>query len=472
MRRLLPIMIISLLVLSAVSLYTNVSAQNVEGEKRWIKFDTGVITVVVPSRHVTPIYFWWYDKAPKKIYVAHYYGLAEVWLPHAMKFRHRYMFNKSQDLSRQIMGRFRGESAEEIGRMMDVMRRVEESVRMMHPPFLPFALCNWSLEGPLNITDSAGNVIGVEFSFILEGRPRHMSFPWSMMRWSFLGKGDIIIRNRIYYVPVNETVGNQTYTVTRAELKNDIVIKHWMWNYDILNKSLGNLTKFIPKLKPKLILISRFTLGNYRHEEFDDIMKGMCFGSGFSMSGDVEVEHGRFRISMSRTVNREFEFDMNRSGFMSFPELVIKSTNSTIAGFYRFIPYASVKYNNTVEKVNVSGVFLVTDRRLMVFLVYPYFNNGSLEHDPSIGVETGASESPEYTVTIENGLPKQVESLESTTQVNNQTSTTQGSQSNVQPSHGGEVIGGKNLMHNTWLLILVSVLVIILVLGVILVRRR
>lgn len=461
-RRLMPLMILSLFVLSVASLYANVNAQDMEGNGDWVKFDTGVITVVVPMHNVKPIYFWWYDEEPNKTYVAHYYGLAEVWLPYTMGFRHKYMFHEDGNLSMQILEKL-GETP--MNKMGKIIKKIGESVRLMHPLFLPFARCSWSFEGPVNITDSSGNVIGVEFSFVLAGKPKSTYFSWNETKgWSFLRNGDIVIRNRVYYVPVNESVDNQTYTVTRAELKNDIVINHWMWNYDILNKSLGNLTQYIPKLKPRLILISRFTVGDYKSSEFNDIADEITSEMGLSMGSDVEIEHGGFKAFTNMSMNREFECDMNRSRFMRHLELIIKSSNSTVAGFYRFIPYATVRYNTTVEEVNVSGVFLLTHRHLTVFLVYPYFNNGSLEHDPSIGVETGTPESPQYMITYENGVPTQVESTQSLNQSGNQVS-------GIQPSQGWKMIGGWLQSLNAWMLVGVIMVVIIVVLRIALARK-
>ena len=55
-RKGLSLIIIVLLILG-LPLYTSyANAQS--SEKDWIKFDTGVITVVVPVKHVMPIYFW------------------------------------------------------------------------------------------------------------------------------------------------------------------------------------------------------------------------------------------------------------------------------------------------------------------------------------------------------------------------------------------------------------------------------
>ena len=36
------------------------------------------------------------------MYVAHYYGIAEAWIPIGVRFRHKYMFNGSAGLLREM----------------------------------------------------------------------------------------------------------------------------------------------------------------------------------------------------------------------------------------------------------------------------------------------------------------------------------------------------------------------------------
>ena len=272
------------------------------------------------------------------------------------------------------------------GRMMqhthEIMHGVTKAVRLMHPFLLPFPTCTWRLDGPYNITDSKGNVIGVRFNFIIVRAPG---------KWSFIREGDIIIRNRIYTITVNETVGNETHIVTSTELKNDIIIKHWVWNYDILKKYLGNLTSILPTLESKLILISRITLTT-KGVKFEDIEKALTSSSfNVKFSRKVSIHCGRSKVNASANISTEA--DINATSFkksnIRTPRLLILAEGSKVAGFYRFIPYAYVKCGNATRRVNVSGVFWITGGTLRIFLVYPYFGNCSLEHDPSIGVDTG-----------------------------------------------------------------------------------
>jgi len=777
LRRGLSLTIIVLLVLGVLPLYAPyVNAHSNEGD--WIKFDTGVITVVVPTRHVIPIYFWWYDKLPSKVYVAHYYGLAEAWIPFGAVFRHRYLFGKNMtrdifrrlglsgikkvgnlslsiglmeklldegdykdlaiiinktlsivenastrysdvkdvlndlvknlreagneseytlkyyseynltresilkaasnistvnitsvlksyldrfnrhfnltrgfiqnitrgkdliheardeinilynmlnlstgygldnitsamrniltemnktlsgkpvntvklaselseldtdyisfvnsytgyaadvcmrvrsalnDLNRYMNGEVgygeassninitisilvkikypssdiqgkvdsitnqfriisrnigRYESikkklytarekvrmllssismdAEELRRriiqhysdifmhFMDVMRRIREAVMKMHPPFLPFAMCGWMFKGPENITTPDGKVIGVEFSFVLKTPPRLIKIPEvKRVGWSWLREGDIVIRNRLYYVAVNETIGNQTYTVTRAELKNDIVIKHWMWNYDVFKSIFGNYT-WIPELKPRLILISRFGLGRFKISQFENITEVISGDKGLGFSQTVVIRHGNMRLQSNMSMKREFEYDMNAT--RHFPILIISpGENTTIAGFYRFNPEAYIRHRNVTEAIKVHGVFWLTNRHLTVFLVYPYFNNWSLEHDPSIGVSGVSSEKPEYNITYENGAPEVIAPTNETI-VNppgNETVVNPpGNQSIVQPNLPGSQPSPKQsilTVNRDWIVIAVLIAVIIAAAAVFIIKRR
>jgi len=236
----------------------------------------------------------------KTVYVAKYVGIAEVWLGASSTFSHRCMFSRG-DLADQVIRRMMdqgfgvereiassiekiisnltdvkervvnaleevrgilsdilenglsGEKLKELAKAVkelkdafsEFMEEVRERIRMQmsiiklilghrfHPFFIPFAALEWKLVGPENITDSEGNVIGISFSFVAEDVKASI----------FKCFDRIEIRNRIYTVTVNETSGNQTYTVTRAELKNDIIISGYRWNWDNIVRALENKSR-------------------------------------------------------------------------------------------------------------------------------------------------------------------------------------------------------------------------------------
>jgi len=260
----------------------------------------------------------------------------------------------------------------------EVMRKLA-LIRPM--PFLvPFSALNWRFVGPKNITDSRGRVVGIAFSFVAESAKAPV----------FDRFEKIVIRCRLYAVNVTESVGNSTYVITRSELKNDIVIVGWRWGWDRLVRVLGRDAELVSRyLTPKLVLISYFTvggpLGRVPAERIEAGESELIYAEASRVPGF----RGRVIVAgkaFPTTVEAEESFT---------GEVVFLAENATVAGFYRFVPYAKVIRGNETGTVPVEGVFWITRRHLWVFLAYPYFNGATLEHDPSIGAVAAAEGTPQ-----------------------------------------------------------------------------
>ncbi len=289
----------------------------------------------------------------------------------------------------------------------DVLTRIDSALNYLsailnHPFYFPFDAANWSLIGPKNITDNSGKTIGIQFIFNLTNVYDK--------RFSFAA-GNIMISNELFFLTVSYKSGNQTFNVTKAELKSDIIIKKWNWNIVSLLGNVKNNTPIISyflnelkNVRPALVLISHFTnpvVNSNKTQEFNELeMPG----------GEDEVENENATVISNQTskfnlgnmmLNDEEVANQNVYN-EDLPVILIKASNSTIAGFFRFVPFAKVTYpNGTKSTVNVSGYFILEGRHVSIFLVYPYFDNGTLIHDPMIGV-AGASIStqPNYVVSI------------------------------------------------------------------------
>ena len=114
-------------------------------------------------------------------------------------------------------------------RMREVREHMEELrwEKLFHPPYFSFAEGNWTLTGPENITAPNGTTIGLSFSYNLS----------DVLNPAFeFAEGNITIRCRMYFTPVVEEADSINYTVTRAELKQDIIIRGWRWNIDLLKE--------------------------------------------------------------------------------------------------------------------------------------------------------------------------------------------------------------------------------------------
>ena len=195
-------------------------------------------------------------------------------------------------------------------------------------------------------------------------------------------------------------VDDVNYTLTKAELKSDLIIKQWVWNLDILKLYLGDYQRYMPLLKPNLILMAMFKVDHnvtnstvkYMNRVHTNIVKG----KHLVLTPGTVIKYKGTSYKHSAEVEMELSIKL--------PKIIITSNETTVAGFFRFIPYAIVTYENeTRVKVEIYGVFLLTTKHLFVSLIYPYFNGGELHHDPIFGIEgvtMKEEETPSYTVSV------------------------------------------------------------------------
>jgi len=125
-----------------------------------------------------------------------------------------------------LFGRWCEWVRERMHEMKEFVKRAKR-VKLLHPPFFSFAEGNWTLMGPEDITAPNGTVIGLSFAYEL-AEVHNPAFEFA--------ESNITIRCRMYFVPVVERAGEVNYTVTRAELKQDILIVGWRWNIDLLRE--------------------------------------------------------------------------------------------------------------------------------------------------------------------------------------------------------------------------------------------
>jgi flagellin-specific chaperone FliS len=362
--------------------------------------------------------------------------------------------------------------------LMDRVRMVVDAYREIimafkHPFYFPFDAAKWSLIGPENITDGKGNIIGMQFSFNLtEVHDKRFKF----------AEGNILIRNRFYFVPVQEKINNQTMNITRAELKSDIIIKHWEWNfYEAMKHANNNKTiepfiiNILSAFKPTLILKAHFTAPRMPSDPYKDFNVLLKQGGEDEVSiGDVEVEtHGEHGLKLGVNMENDTEIGEHEINKVRMPGLIIKTSQGLVGGFFRFVPNATVTYpNGTKEIVPVKGYFILHGKHVTTFLVYQYFDNGTLEHDPSIGIETPevSQETPVYQVSTSGGqVAVQPITTTSTSITSSMTSSTTATQAQSITTSGG--ITSTPIQQN-YITIAVIATVILLITVMLVMRRR
>jgi hypothetical protein len=217
-----------------------------------------------------------------------------------------------------------------------------------------------------------------------------------------------MLRIRFYNTTVEETVPgtSSSYTVNAGEMKMDLVINKWVWNLDSIKALVAKLQSegfniSIPNMESRLALwvnLASINITKMSLTEAENQPDGI---EEHSTSTMMEVDDHSENMGMASTQEEPIE--------TSRPIVRIQFANQTetLAGFFRFVAEAKVtNYPNQgdVNMVPVKAAFRPAGAHMKLFLAYPYFGNGTLEHDPSIGVDASSiSTTPQYSVTSPTG---------------------------------------------------------------------
>jgi hypothetical protein len=219
-----------------------------------------------------------------------------------------------------------------------------------------------------------------------------------------------MIRVRFYNETVEETVPgtDYKYTVNAGEMKMDLVVNKWEWNIDTLKELIQQLREegfeiTIPEGKSRLALwvnlasinMTKLPLAEEKPEEIEQYSATTHMRIQEGMPEDVT--HNQTQTQAERPI--EIPRPIVRIGFAN--------ETKDLGGFFRFVSSAKVTdYPETgdVNMVPVKAAYIAAGAHMRLFLGYPYFGNGTLEHDPSIGVDAAnVDTTPKYTVQTPSG---------------------------------------------------------------------
>jgi hypothetical protein len=371
----------------------------------WYKLQTEFITVLFPSGGQKPMFLWWYNEDPDHIYVVKYKGLIEYFTlanPLLGANNTADYFSHLRVASNDTLN---GILAPERERLMahpialELLRALMSLDVNWHYPILYFELATWNLTDVANITAPSGNVIGVTFAFKLIATPLQPRFDFA--------ENNIMIRVRIYNQTVQEKDQNgATYTVYPGEMKMDLVINKWVWNLDSLTQVLTQLRNDgynvnIPQGKSGLALwvnlasinITQLSIAQSQPDQIE----------GQSTATNVNIDNTNVNIASNQTAT-------GTENPIEHPKPTVKinfaNQNSTFEGFFKFVSSATVTYSNNITKtVKVYASYIAAGNSMRLYIGYPYFGNGTLVHDPSIGVNVpNIDTTPKYIVQTPNGM--------------------------------------------------------------------
>jgi len=284
----------------------------------------------------------------------------------------------------------------ELKRSLEKLREVVKDISNVwgHPQYLAFSGSQWTLQNVKNITADDNKIIGVTFTFNLTRALPHFKF----------AENNVAIRVRFYYVPVTEKVDDiYTYTVGANEMKMDFIVKDWKWNLDLVQPLLQRLKSYgvnVPQTQTGLALgIDLASINKTRLESgIDNVELGTL-----ATTRRMFIENRAVSLLRNKIDEGETPIEIAKSLKDQF-KLKFASDNQTLGGFFKFIASAMVKNSSGSFQVPVKAAYRAYGASLRLYLGYPYFN-GTLIHDPSVGVETPetttpSATTPSYQVTV------------------------------------------------------------------------
>ena len=377
----------------------------------WYKLENDIVTVLFPRSGQKPMFIWWYTGKPDQIYVVKYEGLIEYFtfegeyyrrMREAWEYRFRETYMDPEEHRLTEMGE---------GGLMKllILRQIMLQINATwHRPFFPFNAAKWSLSEIKNITTD-GKMIGVSFAFKL------VQVPDWMPGFQF-AENNIMIRVRFYNTTVEETDPDKGYKfiVNAGEMKMDFVVNKWVWNIDSIKALIEYLRDHdidinVPQGKTRLALwvnlasinITKLLMAEDDPEEIEEA----AYEDNSYVASHMEVDDIREDIRLNMTLTeQEKPIEIDR------PVIKFGFANETmtLGGFFRFVSSAKVKdYPNTgdANMVPVKAAYIAAGAHMRLFIGYPYFGSGSLEHDPSIGVDVpGTATTPQYKIETPSGI--------------------------------------------------------------------
>ena len=265
-----------------------------------------------------------------------------------------------------------------------VLENVNQVVESTHPPFLGFQECEWYLTDLEYISLGSSETIGIAFTYMLKSAPLRFNFT----------EGNIMIRCRLYTSPVVEEINGVEYSVSKAELKIDIIVRSWVWIspvvIDRITQTLGRRINTSTNLFNALALW--INLASVNIAGIRDSWRGQ-YGGNLSASNTILLNNSLININVESRNEVEIKLDkLLKFSFMS--------GGNVLTGFFKFMSEAFIQHsNNTFSTSSIYVSYLEAPGFLKLYICYPYFNNGVLEHSPSLGVDV-VEEKPVARVSI------------------------------------------------------------------------
>ena len=350
----------------------------------WIKTDT--VNIIFPAGGKKPTFLWWYTEDTSNVYVLKYKGLIEFMTFHAPYYQH--VYEATEFRLRTMLNDEYFEPGQQMFRQQARLRIQQRLMQLasfygLHRSYLPFSACEWNLTGPVEVPSDDPNYLSFNFTLV--------SVPFPNL---IFAEDNIIIRCRFYYSETTEDVeGLYTYSVGAGELKMDLIIKNWTWNLDLIRPLLDEFAENgidVPVNKAGLALW--INLASIPIRQVDLAEQDVETQNGLletqSMTQNMYVEGSQVGVVQNRTQTSLEQPLRAQANQRERYKLRFATPNTTLTGFFKYVPNALIREGDMTTVVDVSASYVPAGNHMRLFLAYPYFGDKTLEHDPSIGLET------------------------------------------------------------------------------------
>lgn len=374
----------------------------VSNNGQWLQINTTTITVLFPDQAQKPMFLWYYNDNSSEVYCVKYRGLIE-YLPLNGYYTPDCEANP-QTMQSLMMSEYGSMGGMGMGGMRGLIDNAYQGwVSDFHPSYLPFSACSWDLTGPSEGVDENGDAY-VSFNLTLSGAPSGFSF----------AQNNISFRCTFYE---NQTTqqphGLYSYTIGPEEMEMDLSVSDWSWNTNYMSSLFTSMHRdygvTVPSQTGSLALwcdltsINMQNLGvalNDANEPLTSVPQNSSLAStGLLESGSTltDIIAGGHQIHMQNMQESTTDALNVPTGNAAPYRMQFAEGDKTLLGFYDFVNHAAI-FNQTTQKAyseDATASYRTADNYMQLFICYSYFGANTLEHGPSIGIDTQAQLVPE-----------------------------------------------------------------------------
>jgi hypothetical protein len=371
----------------------------------WWQINISTVTVLFPVQAQKPMFLWYYNDNSSEIYCLKYRGLIE-YLPLDGYYAPDCEANPQtmQSLMLSRYGSVGGMGMGGMGGMQNFIGNEYQSwVSEFHPSYLPFSTCTWKLAGPSQGIDENNNAY-VSFNLTLRNAPPEFDFT----------KNNISFMCTFYENQrTQQPYGLYSYIIGAGEMDMVMSVSDWNWNSNYMGRFFSSMHHdygvTVPQQNDSLTLWCDLTSLNMQNldvaltdanEPSTSVPQNSTLASMGLLEGSSTVSDiiaGGHQIHMQNMAESTTDQLSVPTSAVTPYRMQFAEGDKTLPGFFDFMNHVAVINPTTQQAYSeaASASYRTTDNYMQLFICYHYFGANTLEHDPSIGIDTKAQLIPE-----------------------------------------------------------------------------